>query len=220
MNLVPGWFPAGALIGGVFPEVAATNTGGSSELTSSYNVPLPSGLVSGDLLLMFISTLTDSTISNYNGMTSLYEVLNPGDGKAYCLHKTATGSEGGTLQITMASGELWGTVTYRISKDTWQGVPEDATTYGDSSATADPPSLIPSWGVKKTLWLATAHTQYGVPTSAPSGFSSLVLGQNSSGNCGCGVAHLQSQVASLNPGTMTLDGTRDWVAATVAVRGN
>jgi len=200
----------------IFPSVTATNTGGTGSVTS-YAIPLPSGLSSGDLLLIFITTFSDSAISNLNGTTNLYSQLNNAD--SHCLYKTATGSEGSTLTITMSTSEFWGTNTFRIAAGTWQGTPEFATATGTFSS-ADPPSLSPSWGTAKTLWIASAHSKAGTVTGVPTGgYSSLIVGQDGDGDSGCGSAWIHSQVSSLDPGTMSLESSTTWISSTVAVQG-
>jgi hypothetical protein len=111
---------------------------------------------------------------------------------------------------------------YRISGQ-FNAAPEAATATGNT-ASADPPSLTPSWGSTSTLWLAVAGdivATQGLP-SAPASYDGRIVRENDGGG-GSNVVRLASARRSLlaateNPAAWTLPGSGQWAAATIAVR--
>src|SRR5690606_21577426 len=115
-------------------ESTATYQGGND---NSHNVTLPSGIQAGDLLVMvFRSAESASTPSGW----SLLSTRNS-SGRTYIFTKTATGSEGSTVSVSLGDDSRIAAITYRISN--WTGTPEAV--FVDSN-TNNPPSISPSWG--------------------------------------------------------------------------
>lgn len=92
-----------------------------------------------------------------------------------------------------------------------------------ASTTPNPPSLDPSgWGSEATAWIAAAawRNSSTTPSAIPSGYRGSWRGLSSGTTAGVGaVSGLKTATASSDdPGTFTLSASRDWVAATIAVR--
>ena len=100
-----------------FPTVAATNTSSSAPATS-HTVSLPTGIVSGDLLIVtFASNANAITHSWPAGWTELYDQTS-GTMSGSAAYRRADGTEGGTITVTVpvAAGQqadvsFWATAT-------------------------------------------------------------------------------------------------------------
>ena len=212
------------IIGGVkkFPEVTGTSVGNSTgSLNRNYAAPLPAGIVAGEMLVLIVSGPFDVSAS---GWTRLFAVNYSSSGFATlaCFYRIATGAEGASASLTAVDPSIWATVAYRIKGAT---ALEAGVGAGSVAAVADPPALSPSWGARKTLWIAAAATASPGSrsvTGAPSGYSTLAaaMGSISTGSTvGIGAAWRQRETATENPGTMALHASGVLnVANTIAVR--
>ena len=114
--------------------------------------------------------------------------------------------------------------SYRIAAGTYQGVPVAGTAAtGSNSSAPNPPDYTSGFGVYKTLWIATSHSQ-GVSNvnSAPSGYSNFIdISTSNTGDNGAAMASAtrETVAASENPGTFALSSTEDWAANTIAIQG-
>ena len=204
-----------------FPVVEATNTGFAT--LTNYAVPLPSGIVSGDLLLMLIGNAANAARSTTtpSGWTSLYSVVGPSTlRRGTCYYKVATGSEGSTQTVSANGSNRWATIAYRISG--FQGAPEAPTPATGLSSSPNPPSLTPSWGAAKTLWLAVSyHVALGAfVQGAPTDYTNVIqVVRLSSGSDSPRTASARRsfQGATEDPGEFSQSVTR-WIAATIAIR--
>lgn len=220
MNFLPGWMPAVERFV-AFPTVAATNTSQTNNASTSHTVALPSSISAGNLLIIVFGVFT-ATVSTPSGWTSFFNNTS-GDSTLYGFWKLASGSEGASVTITTGASRNSAHNTYRITG--WTGTPEAATATG-SDTTPNPPSLTPSWGFTKTLWIAAegslrASASHAI-TAFPSGYSG---GISATGTIPiiltsdvCGSAWLQSAGASQNPGAFTVNASVPWVAVTIGVR--
>lgn len=227
-SFLPGMFPGGvAALAPVaaYPVVEATNQGGTSSFTasSSFNVPLPASIQAGDLLLIFVSVANNpvGTLTTPSGWTQRFNTTGTNHRFA-CYYKVATGSEGSTVAVTNSGNVSWATCSYRISN--YQSTPESGTSATGSSTTPNPPSLTPSWGSAKTLWLAAAGSpggNSGTPT-VPTNYSDQVhYSHVSSGStvfAKVATARRALEASSEDPGTFTFAASTTWVTNTVAIR--
>lgn len=212
------------IIGGVekFPEVMAGSVGNSTgSLNRNYAAPLPAGIVAGEMLVLIVSGPFDISAS---GWTKLFEVnhLDSGFAALACFYRVATGAEGPSVALTAVDPSIWASVAYRIKG---AKAIEAAAGAGSAATVADPPPLSPSWGARKTLWIAAAATASPGSrsvTGAPSGYSSLAAatGSISTGSTvSIGAAWRQLEAATENPGTMAIHSTTVLnVANTIAIR--
>lgn len=212
--------------GAAFPVVAAENGGNQNTNSTSHPINLPTGIVSGDLLIVFFTVDGTPTVSGWpSGWNAIFTpVANGTVVKTEGRYKIADGTEGSTFTLTTSALERSAHTSYRITG--WHGTtaPEAAAATPATSANPDPPSLSPSWGAESTLWFAVAgydngtltiNTTTGIPASYTNGRNDR---SNSTAGVGQGVARLQLNATPQNPGTFTISASEQWTAVTVAVR--
>ncbi len=189
-----------------------------------HTISLPSGIESGDLLLIFWADAntvnTDPTTPA--GWTELYSSTAANRiRKAW--YKVADGTETATIDVT-AGAERSAHVAYRIASGTYQGTPAVATPSTGNSPTPDPPSLTPGFSTMNTLWIAAAHSAGdGSVITNPTDYVDQVSGSST----GTGNPHALMITASreFNGGTqdpvafMGYSANRQWAANTVAIQG-
>jgi hypothetical protein len=229
MSFLPGSFPGGAFAGqaAAFPAVVNTNTGeGTLGGAGNIAVPLPASLVSGNLLIIIVSLFQSAArdSSAPSGWTELFDIVGPTNIREFsCYYKVSDGSEGASVNVAI-SGSLtgWAANSYQISGFT--GAPEATTTTGNNSA-PNPPSLTPSWGSAKTLWLAAcagADNGAAAITAAPSNYTDLIQASHLSGSDPIPVvasARRELEATSDDPAAFGQSGTfNDWAAATIGIR--
>jgi hypothetical protein len=231
LSLFSGWpnlpfLPKTQKAYATFPTVAATTSSNAGAFVTSHVVDLPSGVSSGDLLIVFFAGYNNSagyTSTWPDGWSQLYNVsygtgVNVSNVAAYYRH--ADGTEGSTITVTGSNGESTH-ISYRITGWDSSTPPEAASPVGGTNANPNPPSLTPSWGTADTLWIATAnsgfvnHTVSGYPSNYTNGMS-----QRSTAGSAIvqGSARRELNASSEDPGTFTFSGTSNWKAATVAVK--
>ena len=204
-----------------FPTIAATNTSSDSGTTQTVN--LPSSISNGDLLIIFIATDGDNTITNWNGFNEIFSMSDSG-GKDSSLHigyKSASGSEGSTVDITTSSNEKGTHASYRITGWDSGQVPEASTGVQGVSSAPDSDSLTPTGGAKDYLWF----TAYGsddddsTVSTWPTNYSLSQLNPTVAdpGGAVLGVAGRNYNASSEDPGAFATNDSEQWVAATVAV---
>lgn len=153
-----------------FPVVQSTNTSNNSTSTTSHTVNLPSGIQSGDLLLMFIRysgadsanlTISGWTATGTGGM-SIFPTF----------YRVADGTEGSTQAFSTSSSLRSAHITYRIS-----GFDEDdfiASALG-AAGSFDPPNLTTGWGAVDTLWIPVIFgNSNGEIDTAPTDYTNLI----------------------------------------------
>lgn len=224
MSFLPGMFPSvGAGGEAAFPVVEGTNVGGTSgfSFTATFAAPLPSGIQSGELLIVFCH-FGNGTLTTPSGWNLLFTAT-AGTGRFSGFYRVATGSEGSTVSITGSASSSWAINSYRISG--YQGSPECGTAATGTGFSPDPPSLSPSWGAKKTLWIAAMGRQTGSGTTStvPANYTDPLNYAHSviavvSAQCSSGRRELEA--SSENPAAFSSGsgGTPEWVAQTVAVQ--
>lgn len=229
-NFLPGWFP-GAVSAPLdpvqaFPVIEATNISNVGGLggTNPHAVALPASITAGELLLIFITiqwggAITLTTPSG--GWNPLYNVAGGGDLRRFAAYyKVASGSEGATVSVSASGACRWSASSCRISG--YQGNPEAGTTATGSSANPNPPSLAPTWGSAKTLWLAVegdiaaSSTTPTPPTNYIDQVTSLHF--TNPFRSRTAFARRELEAASDDPGTFTIGASGQWAANTVAIR--
>lgn len=219
----PPFMKAGGLAA-AFPAVAATNTSNVGSQTT-HAVSMPSGISAGNLLIVIAAIQSaGATITNPSGWTQFLdqEQVSATTGvRLRAWYKIAAG--GDTCSFSTSANRTSAHNSYRITG--FQGTPEGLAAVGQDGS-PNPPSLTPSWGENKTLFLAATAVRSGSTatiSAAPSNYTDLLSNASGSAtnsiNTGCGSARRQVQAGSENPGTFTLSvSTQDWVAATIAIR--
>lgn len=172
-----------AASGGAFPSIATVSSYGATVNASSHVVPMPSGIVAGNLLVSICGNSNGVSTTMPSGWSANVGVSGSG-GNLNVLrvnYKIATGTEGANMTITTASNCGLVAIVYRITgnrPDVVGGT--DLVTYGSILGnTAAPDQIInaaTAWGSAKHLWLnAISFNSTSVSvTSYPTGYS---LGQ-------------------------------------------
>lgn len=203
--------------------IAAYNTSTSGSGTS-HSVSLPAGIAANDILLLFFSKDgTNNNVTTPSGWSLLFtDSQSGGSGRrSYGFWKVATGSEGSTVSVTSSGNIIAAHSTMRIEGADTSSAPEASTFSSASSAITnpDPPSLTPSWGALKSVWIAFVGVAGGSTSQSgqPSGYGNPQT--SDAGNPVLFTADKVATVASDDPGTFTITPGRSYVSATVAVKG-
>ena len=202
-----------------------TNTSEEEGFVATQGVDMPSGVVSGDLLLIamtFASTGAPPTATTPSGWTAVTSIDN------YAVfYKVSDGGEGASVTVTTSKDAIGAHNAVRIKKDTFQGTPEETHATG-SNASPNPPSETASWGSANNLWIAfgsnfkvgdTAMT--GFPSGFTDGVSINMDHDSGDSEINQGVAFLWEITDAKDPGTFTVTNTSGnlWWASTVVVQG-
>lgn len=197
-----------------FPTIQTSNsTNYTTTVSSPQNFNLPSGLTSGDLLLLFIGGSGAShSITTPSGWTQLsHNAANIGTLGIY--YKISDGSEGATVSISFSgSFPFVSGKSYRITN--YSGTPSVGTNATGVDNSPNPPNLSPG-SSDKYLWFASANcTGTGSAfTAAPAGYTDDTIGS-------LGISRRTNEASSEDPGTFTTTSSDGWNANTVAVRGS
>lgn len=179
-------------------------------------INLPSGINSGELLLIFV--MIDRNRGAPTGL-SAYTNLNyyagdPGGGLYY---KIATGSETNPT-ATYSVGCNVTYVTARVSNfDTAQAPSASGTTTGTSTA-PNSNNIVPAWGPADALVFSFFSTlnNTGVTTSSQ---PSTYTGPTPSSGIGSVAYKGFLNISSEDPGAFTISPSISWRAFTIAVKG-
>lgn len=209
-----------------YPTVETTATSEENSATNSHTVDLPSGIQSGDLLLVVFSTF-DSAVHTMTWPPTDWTDLDSSSGSVTrhtcTAYRVADGGEGASITVS-TSGTVWSAhQTFRISGYT--GTPEASRDNSYPGGTnPDPPSLSPSWGAALTLWIAGfggTDTTTTAVSSYPSNYSNGAYAEGGVGSywASVGTARRLCYASSENPGTYTMSDSIDSMAFTIAVQG-
>jgi hypothetical protein len=207
-----------------FPvDAARIGTGGSTAATNKV-CNLPTGISSGDLLLLILRSAGADTHSTPTGWTAL--ALNNGadaaDDITSVFYRVASGTEGSTVTVNGTASLKFAAICWRI---TGGDTPQISTAATGTSTTPDPPSFTPSGGAKDYLWIwlgAWEGEQTSPPSGSPTNYNNPV-GANSgtagaiTTNCQVAGASRQLNAASEDPPSWTISASDDWTAWTVAI---
>ena len=198
-----------------FPIVETTNNGTTADGTS-HTVNLPTGIVSGNLLLAMFSLSTPATATWPAGWTELYDTASAGTLMGSGAYRVADGGEGASITVTTSIGGEGSYNTYRISGQHASSAPEVGTSATGSSTTPDPPAVTPTWGSADTLWFAVMHHDFCTVTTAPTNYTNLLAQDGATPVTAS--ARRALAAADENPGGFTVSAADAWVAQTCAVR--
>ena len=204
-----------------FPVVQSVTTSYSVSADTTHTVSLPATTVSGELLLVLFTTKSTGTATP-SGWTSLWQYTAGGMG-SLGFYKTATGSDGSTVEVISGSGGPFSAQVFRISN--WNGI-ENSSRKG-SSGTSVPSfnALTPSWGSDKVLWIASVSasddgaTVSSYPASYTDGLSVIAPG-GVNASCEIFTARRELEASSETPGAYTLSESETTQAYVVGIRTN
>jgi hypothetical protein len=158
--------------GELFPSISGTNKG-SSLSVSNFDVDLPTGYQEGDQMLLAIASYNEVEPASISGWT-LIESKDHGDDAGWTLDlykRTATASETDPFTVTLSGTGDVSWLLYTVSDC---NAIEAAPIVEVASVSVTPPSLSPSWGFSKTLWLTIAtNNSYnqGLPITRPNNYT-------------------------------------------------
>ena len=206
-----------------FPVDADRITSGGTT-TGTFNVSLPTGIQSGNILILVVSVNGTNIGTHPSEFTQLGSDLQTFPA-TYVYWKAATGSEGSTVSVTSGNSK-WASVCWRITGGDTGITPSISNVNFDATGVADPPSLSPSGGSKEYLWVyvCACNRQPTMPPSGtPSGYSNPV-GVQSAGSggvaskeCAFGASKQATAATEDAPSWTTDDASAGVQAWTVAI---
>lgn len=206
-----------------FPQVQTTATTGDSAAATSHTVTLPSGITSGDLLLIFIGLQASSTLGTVTGWTKFAsaESVQPTIGWYY---RQADGSEGSTVAIGSGASTKAASVAYRITgaQDPATQAPQASTASTAASNAPDTNSITPTGGAKDYLWLSAINQINGSIThTAPTNYTNTLTvagtGGASTTRGTTSVSQRELNSTSEDPGAWSSGAATQWRGLTAVV---
>ena len=196
--------------------VVQSSANGSSAATTSHTVTMPSGVTVGDLLVIFYASdgVPGGAPSTPSGWTKVAERVEDSGAaivRMVIFSKIATGAD--TFVATSSSSVAHSYTVYRILTE---GTLQVEALVDGVSANPNPPSLTPSGGSRKYMWITAIVWQSAVFTSYPTNYSSNQQ-SNTAVSYDVASATYNLETATQDPGTFTLGASDEWIAATVAI---
>lgn len=221
------------LLGGgcpVYPKVLSVTPSDFGSNSTTHNVNMPATINSGDLLLALFTSDETPTHNTPAGWTQIGTTTNGTSVSTSVWAKSATGSEGPTVNFGTSNTQQAAAQVYRIAAGTWRNsgtlANDVETAAGTAAATQNPnsPSLNPTnWNIEPTLWLAFAGgSRYDYMADQPSFYTAAgyVAGGTNGNGASTASAYRQAEVASEDANTFTMDSSQNSVARPVAIRPN
>lgn len=201
----------------VVESTAATSFGGGA---TSHDLTMPSGVVSGNLLIAAVGNDLAPTRTWPSGWTQLAEHTHgTGAMSIEVRYRISDGTEGSVLTITLDVAEQCFGLIWRISGFDSGQAPIISTSAEAVSAAPDSNSLTATWGSAENLWLSlyTSDPNTGTDFSGtgPTNYTAFSSGGTDDHAAG---AHRQLEAETENPGAFTMNGSNDWVAYTLAIK--
>jgi hypothetical protein len=215
-----------------FPVVQSTSVGGSGTATTTPTITLPTGIVAGDKVIIFLSVNEVSSVAT--AITWPAGWSKPANGDAdnagsqdasFIAYRDCDGTEGASISPTLTVSGNYSFACLRISGAA-PGAPDNPVQATDGSATPgqpDPPANTPAGGAADYLWIAAAMWDSGLDnwSAYPTNYSGGIKFDSSDNGgvalAGIAVATRQLNAASEDPGAFTLTTADQYCAATVAV---
>lgn len=210
--------------------VVGSDTSTEDSQVTSHDVNLPSGIESGDLLIMMVSVASTSENvitwpGSWTGLDQGYLFYAGSEGRAGAAYKVASGSEGSTATFTTNNAGYSAHQSYRIVG--YSGVPVIG---GEKSAalmisdTPDPNYYNAALGIDgRILWIAF-HGRYlsssTTISSYPSGYSDGTDVESSAGYAAVGVARKIECLSDEDAGSFTVSASVYWRTWAIAVKEN
>lgn len=211
-----------AAAGGSFPTVEATANSDVGSGSTSITVTLPTGIVSGSLVLIYVTgsaqSARDFSITNWT------QLAEQGTGSSTAVtgavfYRFCDGGEGASVSCTWTSGQIASAIAIRLAGHHASSAPEASSATTGSTATPDPASLSPSWGSANTLWIAFATLRDSDAfTSYPTSYDDNQLSNTANASLQMKIATRDLAAASEDPGVFTWAGPGATLAYTVAIR--
>lgn len=218
--MIPGIMPA--VVGAAsFPSVEGVVT--KTAQAASITVDFPAGAEVGDLIFVAIATRNNDMATPagwtvaFTGSGGGFLTQHVGFWKILASWDSTTSA---VFSTTSGSANIVA-VTFRVSG----GHRVEAARDSGGAASINPPALTPSWGLKKTLWLALGamNTGTGRTYIAPAGYEGMVQDAvpGSGGHTpSAGGCWRQLEAGTEDPGIFGGGASsQNWAGATVAITG-
>lgn len=199
-----------------YPRCRGRSEGRDASATTSRSAVLPSGIVAGELLLLWLVIDAAATYTA-TGWTEVLNAAQGSDVRGVLLRKTAAGSD--TLTIDTGSSVVVHQQSWRFAN---AGTPT-GTTAAASSTNADPPEHTPAGGSAKYYWLVLAGWDGNSATfntlntwPADTGARRIVPRREQTLAVTSAACERLLEASAFNPSAWTSD-SEQWVAATVAI---
>jgi len=202
--------------------VESSNTTADTS-SASVTVAMPSGIVAGNLLIVFCAQDAVGTITQSGG--SDWSKLEQNPNSTICSQaifaKIAAGSD--TLTLTSTDSQDFSCVSVRITGHGVTSVLTDiikGTAATGADAAPDPPNCNP--GVSKDfLWLEMFAADDDDDTTPYESANYTAVAQiqsaNSTSSCLCAVGRRALTASAENPGAMAMALTEEWITQTLAI---
>jgi hypothetical protein len=195
---------------------------------TSHVVTLPSGVVSGDLVILFIGHAVSCTFNALTGWTELVDTAAANAEKI--IYRLCDGTEGATVTFTSSASTKAAYLAWRISGalNPATQAPELSTVATGTSNVPDATAVTPTGGSKDYLFL-TACVQAGEQAdddtwanTAPTNYTNLIqkttaVAGTAATNCEVAGAERLLTASTENPGSFSVDLATAWRAWTIAV---
>lgn len=198
-----------------FPTVTARNNSNVNTAGTSHVVDLPTGIVSGNLLIVWFGTNTSITSVTATGWSDLgIDNVSAGNRSSVFLYKVASGSEGSTVTFTTDASVRSAHISLCISGGS--GTPQKAVAATGNSDQPNPPNITPSGGVADYLFIAAmlqsiSNSVFNYPTNYSNGTSQTATG------CLIATAERQLNASSEDPAQFFISNNATWVAQTLVI---
>ena len=210
-----------------YPTIAQIQL--SSRITNAVDdtvtLPTSTAIAAGDLIIIFHFTdggaLSATVPSPWVEIKDAAMAGSP-NGRVFVAYLIASGGET-SVTVTKEVTERFSAIAIKILAANWHGTtpPEISTGATGTSTTPDPDSLTVSWGSADNLWVAIMGMDDLNGTNTVDVYPYAGNNQKSTGVATAGVGAIcstESAVATLDPGTFTINPSDEWWAGTLAVR--
>ena len=226
IQLIPFRPPAAG--GDGFPVVESLTETADATSKSTYSINLPATINSGDLLVMFVTTVDDSSVTHDSLFSSGWAQLAShtpsctSNARSSTYVKTATGSEGPTQSFDTGGNAQFSLAAqvYRITG--WNKVEMPTGATPSCPGQPDSPSYTPGYGLKKSLWISAAGytndpvTVSSYPANYTNGTATVANAGTDQTSAVLSVRR-KNEVASEDPGAFSVSPANEVVAFTVAI---
>lgn len=203
-----------------FPTIVTQSISGTTTEATSHTITLPASIVSGNLLLAFVSGEFggNGSISGWTTHTN-YSIGNTGLAIFYKI----AGSSESNPSFSIPDSRSIAYAVYQISGAATSGATESQV----ATTSYDPPSLTPTWGSKDTLWFAVCTM---AANAGNTGFSAFPSGYSNTNNSNyshgpgnaygqvLGVCNKGAAASSDDPSSFTGTSAFQYLSSTLAVK--
>lgn len=196
------------------------NTFANATNATSHNVPTPSGIVAGDLLLLFLSFDGNPTVTLPSGWFIQAE-SNPSNKGVFAI-KRADGTEGASIAVGLSASEVCAAIIYKVHGS----VNDPHFVFSSGNFSGDPvatPEKTLNWDAVEAVFIS-AITGFNTGSTTISSYPSGYTGGTDYQQTGTGTSHTAiasaykiATAAAETPGSYDLSGSTSGLGITVAV---